>query len=63
MITGDLSKSHYLKSCPNCSQREGYLVFKPYPEAFGESKKRSKGGAQSWCQECRTKQLPHKDER
>jgi len=64
-ITGmyeDLSKSYYLKTCTNCSQREGYPVFKPYPEAFGKSEKRARDGAQPWCYECRRRALPSRDD-
>lgn len=48
-------KSHWLKSCPQCSRYAGHPVFKPYPDAFGESQARGDHhkGAQSWCLECR----------
>lgn len=52
----DLGVSHWLKSCPECSRRIGALVFKPYPDAFGQSVKRENQehrGAQPWCFECR----------
>jgi hypothetical protein len=51
----DLNKSHWQKSCPNCSRKVGTVVFKPYPEAFGQSEKRehTRDNAQSWCTECR----------
>lgn len=50
-------KSHWMKSCPECSRNARYPVFKLYPEAFGASVARGDhhAGAQSWCLECRTK--------
>lgn len=56
MGNGDaLCKSHWLKTCPSCSRRAGYLVWLPYPEAFGVSTKRARSGAQSHCTRCRTR--------
>jgi hypothetical protein len=56
-----LNKSQWRKSCPNCSQREGKLIYYDYPESFGTSEKRitalEPSGAQSWCYECRIKEL------
>ncbi len=55
----DLSKSHWLKSCPECSRKAGQVVYKKYPEDFGESEAESRQtqthrGSQSWCSECRS---------
>lgn len=48
--------SHWLKSCPRCSERAGIPVFKLYPDDFGESEARGPGkaGAQSHCLKCRS---------
>ena len=48
-MSDDLSKSVFLKSCPRCSQKEGGLVFKPYPQSFGKRHR----DPQSWCIKCR----------
>jgi hypothetical protein len=58
----DLTKSHWMKSCPECSRKAGRVVFLPYPEAFGESEKRETQqhkGAQSWCTKCRHRGREH----
>lgn len=50
----DLNKSHWKKSCPECSRKTGVVVYKDYPEAFGQSEKRiTRDNAQSWCVACR----------
>ncbi len=51
------------KSCPSCSVRDGVVhIFHQYPQAFGQSEARENDetpdGAQSWCQACRTGELP-----
>jgi hypothetical protein len=50
------NRSHWLKSCPQCSGRIGLPVFKLYPDDFGESQARGPGksGAQSYCLMCRS---------
>ena len=51
------SPSRDLKSCPECSVRNGSHVFRPYPDAFGTSEMRASDeepeGPQSYCSACR----------
>jgi len=51
------------KSCPSCSTRDGVVhIYYRYPDVFGQSEARESDdtpdGAQSWCQACRTGELP-----
>lgn len=50
------------KSCPECSGRKGYHVFRRYPEAFGTTDERASftalEGPQSWCRSCRSRKRP-----
>jgi hypothetical protein len=57
------AKAQTLKSCPNCSTRNGKQhVYHDYPEDYGETKKRitsaNPKGSQSWCSLCRSKKGP-----
>lgn len=55
----ELNKSYYTtdnnyKTCPQCSVREGVLVYLPYPEMFATNGLGGSGNdAQSWCHYCR----------
>ncbi len=57
----ELNKSHWMKTCPNCSAIAKVRVFKVWPDEFGTSDERvgetqkQVTGTQSWCIECRAK--------
>ena len=56
VIIDDGDGSPALKSCPNCSEREGRHVFYRH-DAFGYRQMGEHRRVQSWCGPCRSKQL------